>query len=117
MKEILRLDFLRFEIMKIYCKISVFRFPELLGFKALRNIIILATGAMPARQLHQISAIVENSSWNHIKANRFPGLVARSIRTRLGSRRRPKLKTVQSCQNPTDSEPYDFSHISLPKVC
>ena len=72
---------------------------------------------MPARQLHQISAIVENSSWNHIKANRFPGLVARSIRTRLGSRRRPKLKTVQSCQNPTDSEPYDFSHISLPKVC
>ena len=71
---------------------------------------------MPARQLHQISAIVESSSWNHIKANRLPGLVARSIRTRLGSRRRPKLKTVPSCQNPTDSEPYDFSHISLPKV-
>lgn len=73
-----------------------------------------ATGSMPSRQMDQISAIMENSSWSHIKANKLPGLVARSIRNRIGNRRRPKVKTIQSIDDNQDK--YDFSSIDLPVV-
>ena len=68
---------------------------------------------MPPRQMDQITSIMETSSWSHIKANKLPGLVARSIRNRLGNRRRPKIKTIQSIDDKVQ-EKYDFSSIDLP---
>ena len=68
---------------------------------------------MPPRQMDQITSIMETSSWSHIKANKLPGLVARSIRNRIGNRRRPKVKTIQSIDD-FGQEKYDFSSIDLP---
>jgi len=74
-----------------------------------------ATGAMPSRHMNQISALMESntSTWSHIKANRLPGLVARSIRHRVGNRRSRKMKTIQSVDDP---DAYDFSSIEMPLV-
>jgi len=50
----------------------------------------------PTKHAQNISNIMETASWTHSKANKLPGLVARSIRSRVNSRRRQRLKTVPS---------------------
>lgn len=50
----------------------------------------------PTKHAQNISNIMETASWTHSKANKLPGLVARSIRSRVNSRRRQRLKTVAS---------------------